>query len=67
MLLAEKPPKGSHFGRPLELKTVRWVRPELVAEVTFQTWTSDKVMRHVSYQALREDKAAEDVVRERPD
>jgi DNA ligase D-like protein (predicted ligase) len=66
MLLAETPPKTSHFGRPLELKKVRWVRPELVAEVTFVSWTADKVLRHVSYQGLREDKPPEDVVRERP-
>ena len=43
------------------------MRPELVVEVVFQTWTADKVMRHVSYQGLREDKLASDVVRERPD
>ena len=52
---------------PLELSRVHWVRPELVAEVAFQTWTADKVMRHVSYQGLREDKRASDVVRKRPD
>jgi bifunctional non-homologous end joining protein LigD len=33
MPLAEAPPRESRFGRPLELRKVRWVRPELVAEV----------------------------------
>ena len=36
----------------------RWVRPELVAEVRFQTWTADGMLRHASFQGLREDKPA---------
>ena len=35
-----------------------WVRPELVAEVRFQTWTADGMLRHASFQGLREDRAA---------
>jgi ATP-dependent DNA ligase len=66
MPLAEKPPKTTHFDSPLILSKVHWVSPELVAEVAFQTWTADRVLRHVSYQGLREDKAAADVVRDRP-
>ena len=44
----------------------RWVRPELVAEVQFQTWTADGLLRHASFQGLREDRAAAEVVPERP-
>jgi bifunctional non-homologous end joining protein LigD len=43
-----------------------WVRPELVVEVAFTEWTSDGHLRHPSFQGLREDKRARDVVRERP-
>jgi bifunctional non-homologous end joining protein LigD len=43
-----------------------WVDPELVAQVNFSEWTADGRMRHPSYQGLREDKPAGDVVRERP-
>ena len=43
-----------------------WVKPELVAEVAFSEWTADGRMRHPSYQGLREDKPAAEVVRERP-
>jgi bifunctional non-homologous end joining protein LigD len=43
-----------------------WVRPELVAEVEFTEWTSDGRLRHPSFQGLRDDKKARDVVRERP-
>jgi bifunctional non-homologous end joining protein LigD len=42
-----------------------WVRPVLVAEVSFTEWTTDDKVRHPSFQGLREDKRAEDVVRER--
>lgn len=43
-----------------------WVTPELVAEVAFSEWTNDGRLRHPSFQGLRADKPAEDVVRERP-
>ena len=40
-------------------------KPELVAEVAFTEWTRDGTLRHPSFQGLREDKPAKDVVRER--
>ncbi|KQZ32189.1 DNA ligase [Mesorhizobium sp. Root552] len=43
-----------------------WVKPELVAEVEFRSWTGDRIVRHASFQGLREDKPAEDVVQEKP-
>jgi bifunctional non-homologous end joining protein LigD len=45
---------------------VHWVEPELVAEVAFLGWTRDGRLRHPSFHGLREDRAAADVVRERP-
>ncbi len=47
-------------------KGLVWVRPELVAEVEFRSWTSDRIIRHASFQGLREDKPAEEVVEEKP-
>jgi bifunctional non-homologous end joining protein LigD len=47
-----------------EARQVRFVRPELVAEVDFRAWTADNVLRHASFVALREDKPAREVVRE---
>jgi bifunctional non-homologous end joining protein LigD len=41
-----------------------WVRPKLVAEVRFTEWTSAGEMRHPVFLALRDDKAAGDVMRE---
>jgi len=47
-----------------EARLVRYVRPELVAEVEFRAWTADGVLRHASFRGLREDKAATEIVRE---
>src|SRR5271168_627159 len=57
------PPKTTRFGTPLVLSRVHWVRPELVAEVTYLTWTVDGLLRHVVYKGLREDKSPRDVRR----
>lgn len=51
----DRPEKGEHF-----------VTPELVCEVAFTEWTRDGKLRHPRYLGLRDDKPAEDVVRERP-
>jgi ATP-dependent DNA ligase len=42
------------------------VRPELVAEVKFLTWTEDNLLRQVVYEGLREDKPAAEVRRDVP-
>ena len=42
-----------------------WVKPTLVGEVAFTEWTRDGLLRHPSFQGLREDKPAGQVVRER--
>ncbi|HZF42790.1 MAG TPA: DNA ligase D [Sphingomonadaceae bacterium] len=47
------------------VRGARWIAPKLVAEVAFTEWTADGVLRHPSFIALREDKPAADVVRER--
>jgi bifunctional non-homologous end joining protein LigD len=51
---------------PRGVGATHWVKPELVAEVAFTEWTGDGKMRHPSFQGLRADKPARDVVRERP-
>jgi bifunctional non-homologous end joining protein LigD len=42
-----------------------WVRPKLVAEVKFTEWTEAGEMRHPAFLGVREDKRAEQVVREK--
>jgi DNA ligase D-like protein (predicted ligase) len=66
MPLAEAPPRGSRFGSPLVLSRVHWVRPEMVVEVSYLTWTEDGLLRQVVYLGEREDKPAAEVRRGPP-
>ena len=56
----ERPPAEARKGAV-------WVRPELVAQVRFATWTADDLVRHAAFLGLREDKAATEVRREGPE
>jgi DNA ligase D-like protein (predicted ligase) len=64
MPLEVPPPRSTRFGSPLVLSRVHWVRPELVAEVKYLTWTGDNLLRQVVYEGLREDKPAAEVRRD---
>ncbi len=58
----------SPFAAPLtadERRGVRFVAPELVAEVEFRAWTADRRLRHAAFRGLREDKLAKDVTWEK--
>jgi bifunctional non-homologous end joining protein LigD len=52
------------FKPDLDVKNVRWIKPDLVAEVGFTEWTDDGKLRHPRYLGLRRDKSAKKVVRE---
>jgi bifunctional non-homologous end joining protein LigD len=49
-----------------ERRGAQWVKPQLVAEVAFSTWTADNLVRQASFKGLRDDKPADEVVREKP-
>ena len=66
MPLAAPPPKETRFGGKLALSRVHWVRPELVAEITYLSWAEDGLLRHTVFVASREDKPASEVRREKP-
>lgn len=58
---------GSPFAVPLtaeQARQVRYLHPELVAEVEFRAWTADGHLRHASFRGLREDKPAREIRRE---
>ncbi|HSH66958.1 MAG TPA: DNA ligase D [Bacteroidia bacterium] len=44
---------------------VIWLKPQLVCEVSFAEMTSDGVMRHPSFEGMRMDKKAKDVILEK--
>ena len=44
-----------------------WVEPRMVVEVDFHGWTHGDRVRQASFQGVREDKSAKDVVREKTD
>jgi DNA ligase D-like protein (predicted ligase) len=54
----------SPFADEIKERGVTWVEPELVAQVGFAEWTRDGRLRHPRYLGLRDDKAAQEVVRE---
>jgi len=56
--------KPSRFRPNPPKAKATWLKPELVCEVAFSEVTSDGVFRHPSFQGMREDKKARDVVRE---
>ncbi len=56
---AESPFVDGPDGR--EARDMHWVQPELVAVVAYAEMTDDGLIRHPSFEALREDKAAADV------
>jgi ATP-dependent DNA ligase len=55
---------AGRFGGPLALSKVHWVRPELVAEITYRGWTDEPLLRHTVFAGLREDKPAREARRD---
>lgn len=53
--------KPSRFRHNPPNATATWLKPELVCEVSYTEMTSDGVMRHPSFEGMREDKKALDV------
>jgi bifunctional non-homologous end joining protein LigD len=69
VLLAARTRPTTPFSGPEQPtgKRVQFVEPDLVAEIEFNEWTRQNIMRHPSYKGLRDDKSALDVVLEKPD
>lgn len=59
---AKRPFRGPTPGE----RNVHWVKPKLIAEVTFSEWTHGGYLRHPVFHGLRTDKPAAAIVREEP-
>lgn len=61
------PADGSPFAEPTDNdRRAHWVKPQLVAEVSFGEWTRTGRIRHSVFHGLRSDKKAGAIVREKP-
>lgn len=57
--------KPSRFRPNPPRATATWLKPKLVCEVSYAEMTSDGVMRHPSFEGMRVDKGAADVIYEK--
>ncbi|OCX54457.1 DNA ligase D [Mucilaginibacter sp. PPCGB 2223] len=56
--------KPSRFRPNPPKAKATWLKPQLVGEITYAEVTTDGVFRHPSFQGMRDDKKAKDVIRE---
>ena len=63
-MVLRKSPFGVVPPEERGVRTPVWIEPKLVAEVDFHGWTDGDRVRQSSFQGLREDKKAKEVVRE---
>jgi bifunctional non-homologous end joining protein LigD len=59
--------RTSHFGEGItkdDMKELCWLKPRLVAQISFTEWTNYGLLRHATFEALRDDKEPREVVRE---
>ena len=59
--------RKSHFGEGItaeEMKELYWLKPKLVAQVSFTEWTDYGLLRHATFHGLRDDEEPTAIVRE---
>jgi bifunctional non-homologous end joining protein LigD len=61
--------KSGHWGEGIseeDMGKLRWVKPNVVVEVSFVEWTRDGLLRHSEFVGVRDDKKPQQVRRETP-
>lgn len=59
--------RTGHWGEGItaeDMKTLRWLKPKVVVEVSFVEWTKDGLLRHSEFVGVRDDKRAREIRRE---
>jgi bifunctional non-homologous end joining protein LigD len=59
--------RKSHFGEGItaeEMAELCWLKPKLIAQVSFTEWTNYGLLRHATFEGLRHDKTPRAIVRE---
>jgi bifunctional non-homologous end joining protein LigD len=59
--------RKSHFGEGInadEMTELCWLKPKLVAQVSFTEWITQGMLRHATFEGLRDDKSPKEIVRE---
>jgi bifunctional non-homologous end joining protein LigD len=59
--------RKSHFGEGItsdEMKELCWLKPRLVAQISFTEWTNYGLLRHATFKGLRDDKVPREIIRE---
>jgi len=59
--------KKSHFGEGVtaeDMKKLKWLKPQLVAQVQFAEWTNYGLLRHATFLGRRDDKEPREVTRD---
>ena len=62
--LASTPPEALQVAGDDLDRGIHWVRPELIADISFTAWSGAGRLRHAVFLGLREDKEPGDVVRD---
>ena len=62
--LEQKSNPFDHMPPDVRKAETHWVKPRLVAEISFAEWTGDGMLRQAVFHGLRADKAATDIRRE---
>ena len=60
--------KAGRWGEGItaeDMKEMKWLKPELVAQIRFTEWTAAGHLRHAVYAGLRDDKHPLETVREK--